>query len=777
MASVLSRIQPLLDDAKRFLLRYKDRPVHIRTHIDGDGATSQIIIKQALKKAGFKIATYVDEQGNRRPSVKGWVWISNVEVEKLFKESKKGDIIILVDFGSKEITQPVGSRGRIDIAASLPDRIILILDHHNFDPRRIPRSPRVKFVNPQLVGENGSSATLCYLFARTLLNSAIPKLALLGLVGAHTDHEELHKGLNKVLVAESKVKYVPPSVLSSRETSLWKFLQNKDVATAILIQLIHNRQVLPPGNDVELEIIKKEINEFLARKNIKPYTRFSTASKYFTASDDVELLSASNRITTKIASMLPPEKRKNYLLIVKQYRQGVYLADFEGKGELTEAGYFGSRITKATNLFEEVGQSVIDSLERYVIYNETEEFNSIVKKAQEEEYSQAGVLLRSILGVGAVRHKISLYSREHFFMCSIEEFLPRMKAKTPNIINGVLANPRSPFFFPSLLAALKYSYKSEGYPLTSEEQYKLAAKHIQKIEEYVSPMQYVLTSFIAKGAYDQIIRRYRIVAPELLRKMIREKKEPKISDPRGMGIIEEFIKVLAARHQRLDIAKGGGHDTIGSFSVYADISPIEVLHVLQVAYENIKYGRINPAEVARMCKEMGMRNIGVYYYILKAYCRYSAVKNECMRLLNSAINDRRKLEQSLSKWRSVQKMSETKKEKDEANIAINSILQEIRRIDNRMKKYLLYGATLPGWMEQENLCNTLPNKIELMTDVNETNIYHYLHKCAKLNLLKPIEVTIGGQRIVHYELTSKGDQLLNFMDREGKRILLFMGKA
>jgi hypothetical protein len=292
-------------------------------------------------------------------------------------------------------------------------------------------------------------------------------------------------------------------------------------------------------------------------------------------------------------------------------------------------------------------------------------------------------------------------------------------------------------------------------------------------------MQYVLTSFIAMGADNRPIRRYRIIAPELLRKMIKEKREPKVSDPqRGGGIIEEFGKLLAARHQRLGIAKGGGHDPIGSFSVYSSsITPIEVLHVLQVAYENIKYGKMGPAEVAKMCKEMGIRNIGVYYYLLKAYCRYSSVKNERMRLLNNAMCDRRKLEQHLAELRGAQKGAKTKKDRDAASKTIGSTMQGIRDIDSRMKKYFLYGATVPGWIEQENLCNTLPSKIELTTNINDTDIYHYLHKCAELGLLKPFEVTIGGQKIVHYELTSKGDQLINFMDMTGRGILLSLGRA
>jgi len=728
---MVKTFESLISNARDELIKVRDKPIHMRFHIDCDGLCTGLLLKRGLQHAGFNIA-----------SAEGRTWISRSDLRWLQEHTRPGDVIMLGDFGS----------GNLDaITECLDDRTVFIFDHHELtDPSKVPRKPSLKVihVNPRLTNDpRGSGSTVAYNVIRAIYKQPWSKLAKVGMLGAYEDWEKIDEGPNKILFDDARVRKVVSKILVERDPSFMEWKKKKNAVNAIYMDMIHSGYILPPASRAELDFVFYEIKDFLKRRGVKENATYGAAMIKLTPEAEKELEQVAQRIVTKVTEHLQPDVKKNYLLSVDKYKQSNYIIDFEGKGVPVDLGYFASRITKASRMFEEYGQDMVTAIEKYLIEQDSSKFTSIYTHAKEQERIQLDFLLRSGLKIGTPKYTIEPLQTEHFYMWNITEPISDMSRKLPNVVASILAAPRSKYYHGAIVSSIKSHPEPYEEYVTTKAAYARAAYRVGQIERAVPPSKYIVVSFpVQRGK--QVTYKYRIKTSELLGNLIKEGKEPKVS-----SLVNEVNRLYDIKSD----APGGGHAATGSMTVYRPIPPGHILHALEVAYFNVKEGVLKPAEVLRQCSELGIRNIPTYYWVLRTYVEWSAYRDRVEEELQGLRN------QKLQLFKELYMTTDSNRKR--------AIERQIRDIDLRARRQYPYGGILPEFINFVYSRDTRPNKIPLRADIYRADLYHYLHKCRDRGLLKQFTITIGKREIIYYVITGKGRQLFDGMHRIGIALL------
>lgn len=163
--------------------------IRVISHLDTDGITSAAIISKTLARENKKFCLSIIKQ------------LSEDELTLLNKEQY--DFFIFTDLGSGQIE---------NIIKYLPDKKIIILDHHEYNKEiKIPKN--IFLVNPHKYGIDGSKdisgAGMVYFFAIALneKNKDLSHLAILGAIGdIQNEFSELHEEILKTAISIGKLK-------------------------------------------------------------------------------------------------------------------------------------------------------------------------------------------------------------------------------------------------------------------------------------------------------------------------------------------------------------------------------------------------------------------------------------------------------------------------------------------------------------------------------------------------------------------------------------------
>lgn len=170
----------------------KSNIIRVISHLDSDGICSAAIILNALTNENFRYNLTIIKQ------------LSKEVLIKLKEEEYK--YYIFTDLGSGQYDQ---------IIEHLPNRKILILDHHSFDKSLLKNiSEDVTMINPHIQDIDGSieisGSGVSYLFSENLneKNKDTAHLAIIGALGDVQENEgfsELNNGILNTAITQKKI--------------------------------------------------------------------------------------------------------------------------------------------------------------------------------------------------------------------------------------------------------------------------------------------------------------------------------------------------------------------------------------------------------------------------------------------------------------------------------------------------------------------------------------------------------------------------------------------
>lgn len=178
----------LKKDAEEFLKIPKKDTIRIIGHLDADGICASSIMINAMTKL------------NRKYTLTILPTITEETLLQLNEESEKH--FVFVDLGS----------GSLDIVGkTLPDKKILILDHHH--PQSDIKYDNITQVNPHLFGIDGSNeisgAGVVFLFTQELTdNSEMSRIAIVGAIGDIQENNGFKKLNSEILEIALKKKLI-----------------------------------------------------------------------------------------------------------------------------------------------------------------------------------------------------------------------------------------------------------------------------------------------------------------------------------------------------------------------------------------------------------------------------------------------------------------------------------------------------------------------------------------------------------------------------------------
>lgn len=163
--------ETIINAARKFLEKSKNKSIRIISHHDTDGITSAAIMTIALKKLDLSFSVKIVKQ-----------------LEKEFIQNlPENEILVFLDLGSSNLNEI--SKLKTDI---------FVIDHHEISTL-IPEN--IELINPHNSQEENISASgLTYLFVKSLNqdNKDLANLAVIGMVGDMLDRE-LSKPNNNIL--------------------------------------------------------------------------------------------------------------------------------------------------------------------------------------------------------------------------------------------------------------------------------------------------------------------------------------------------------------------------------------------------------------------------------------------------------------------------------------------------------------------------------------------------------------------------------------------------
>jgi len=175
----------LFDSIDFFRQKSKDRVVRLISHLDADGICSAAILSNALNNENIPYKLSIVKQLGE-------------EVLSML-QSEEYQFIIFSDLGAGQLEL---------IKKFLPDKDILILDHHSIEEDLVlPKN--IFMVNPHQHGIDGSSeisgSGVCYFFSKTL-NDKNVEMSHIAIVGAIGDIQEDNgfKGINNIILEDAK---------------------------------------------------------------------------------------------------------------------------------------------------------------------------------------------------------------------------------------------------------------------------------------------------------------------------------------------------------------------------------------------------------------------------------------------------------------------------------------------------------------------------------------------------------------------------------------------
>ncbi len=178
----------LKKDAEEFLKIPKKDTIRIIGHLDADGICASSIMINAMTKL------------NRKYTLTILPTITEETLLQLNEESEKH--FVFVDLGS----------GSLDIVGkALPDKKILILDHHH--PQSDIRYDNITQINPHLYGIDGSNeisgAGVVFLFTQELTdNSEMSRIAIVGAIGDIQENNGFKRLNSEILEIALKKKLI-----------------------------------------------------------------------------------------------------------------------------------------------------------------------------------------------------------------------------------------------------------------------------------------------------------------------------------------------------------------------------------------------------------------------------------------------------------------------------------------------------------------------------------------------------------------------------------------
>ena len=146
----------------------KKEIIRLISHLDSDGICAAAIMVSALKKEDRRFKLSILNQ------------LGDNELDILSKEDQK--YYIFTDLGSGQLK---------NISQKLPDKKILILDHHAFDENslQILNNSNIVHINPKLYGYNCneeiSGSGVAYIFSKKInqTNIDMSHIAIIGAIG------------------------------------------------------------------------------------------------------------------------------------------------------------------------------------------------------------------------------------------------------------------------------------------------------------------------------------------------------------------------------------------------------------------------------------------------------------------------------------------------------------------------------------------------------------------------------------------------------------------
>ncbi|MBT4352585.1 DHH family phosphoesterase [archaeon] len=193
----------------------KKEIIRLISHLDSDGICAAAIMVSALKKEDRRFKLSILNQ------------LGDNELDILSKEDQK--YYIFTDLGSGQLK---------NISQKLPDKKILILDHHAFDENslQILNNSNIVHINPKLYGYNCneeiSGSGVAYIFSKKInqTNIDMSHIAIIGAIG-DSQEKKGFLGLNNDMLEDA---------IKSNLISLEKGIRWFGIETKSLVKLMSN---------------------------------------------------------------------------------------------------------------------------------------------------------------------------------------------------------------------------------------------------------------------------------------------------------------------------------------------------------------------------------------------------------------------------------------------------------------------------------------------------------------------------------------------------------
>lgn len=754
-----SQLDSQMEQLAEELYECQDKPIELISHVDADGITSLIIMKNALEEAGFNVSGY-----------HGWPGGSQKNFEELEEDIDDDAVLVFTDL-------PV-----LNMATDyMENRRVFIIDHHDPEQPADNNTLNVFYLNPRIYGAPGSGATITYHVSKKITGKIDKDLALAGLMGAYGDYENLEEDVNREILLDAGIEPTRHNILPRKGEFFRRLLSNKEAVTALVSQLIYSNKILTPSSEDIYDKIRDDIKDFLVAEGFKENTRFGTLLK--NVEEDKFERKLSEKVDTwrqEIISSLPKGERENYIQTMEDYSEEKYKVETP-TGE-TDLRYLSSLLTKASYIATENFTHFYEKAEEFILNRDKEAIKDLSSKVKSRERYQSAMIIRSIveeygpfnlycndsaphflmLSIRPKRYKIELYDELGNAVKTVSarkrtkalkraeelveendgwtagdlkeptesdenerlwDFCDNLLPKVPSAIAGRLANPQAKYH----LDVLKRSVKSylqnvedgKHKEVTEDEVFRKVSQWINKLKKKISTKQYVLVCFPSQSSSGKNVIRMRMKTPPKLQKEIKEGNEPGIP---------ELIDEVDNRRPSWGIY-GGGHPVAGGATIFNTyLKAPNIQWEFESAYTNVKTGKLAEEKIEKIKEELGgARNVPAYYYILRIYAQ---------------------VEQNASE-----------------------LLKKVRETGN-VEEYYPYGAKVPVWISSIMSKEAKAGITPLPVDFNSIDPYHYLHTLEELNMLTTIEIDVGesGKTKTFYRITDKGKQLLSEIEKSRGRV-------
>lgn len=590
-------MHPIIDkqikNVGNYLGSLKNQDIIIFTHCDADGLIAGESLREFLAKNN---------------SCKMYM-ITGIHQEVAeYIKTLHNKILIFIDIGSS----------RLELLRDYvpPSSTVVIIDHHKKDLKEVPERFKPYYLNAfgYVADEKICSSILSYCILKSM-NAPISKtLARMFLIGMIGDRCDINTPAVQELISLAKdtIKIKEKQIIYPLDHPEFKYYQSINMGIAVLLRYVQEGLLLFPSDIKEFNLIFNHLNKFLLQKyaqynlkNLGEHSTYGTVVSKLNSSQidelNLQLLTTVRESLLKvIMENIPAEYKKEYQATLESFKLRIEIWGRYPVGD-KHLAVLGAAISKVfTKVPFEKTPEWLPVLKQYFNTGDSQVILSKIREIQILEAMQFENALRSILD------KINslIVTAGNFVYIELPETEFNWDSKAISHFAYVLAAPNTDIALNYLKRALipgKITIRNIPHII----------KIIQYIRDIIGVNKYIVVGAPIRTETEHGVivkrKRFSITCTPLMKLNIKNKLQPKVG---------EIINLLI-REVGLSGISGGGHSVVGGLNVY---NPnIDVLSKLVYCYNKLQQKLQSENTLRNICHKLGIRNIHIYYWILKVY--------------------------------------------------------------------------------------------------------------------------------------------------------------